>query len=314
MVRRLLHDWVSPDRIAAWVGEQLPAAALKVMLGQSLRDLGVALCLHRMAEVTRPTDWQPGLNMPPAELDAFIELLLVARPGPASERWLTVSFDDGYHDSAQYIASRAPRFSTVEFLFFVCPEKLELRAGFRWDEVEEAMRAGAPEEAAMALLEAPVNVATENARPELKRLAQVPEYRLSTVEEVRALAFLPNVRIGNHTNAHLSAARVTDAQIEEDYQRSAKTFTRVFGPQREFAFPFGTPRHHFTKRHVEMLRALGDFTIWSTEGRPYRLAERTAGAVLPRFPVNGTQSARQLAGWVAARAMYFRARGTRHVF
>jgi len=313
MLRAFVRRLISPDAVAAWAGDHLPSTALKPVIGASLNQLNVSLCMHRVVEVDRPTDWQPGLNMPPAKLDALIELLLSSRPGAASG-WLTVSFDDGYEDAASYIASRAPRFPQVEFMFFVCPEKLEHRTGFRWDAAEEAMRAGAPKAQAVLSVDAPVNVLEENARAELKRLAEAPAYRLATVEAVRALGALPNVRLGNHTNLHLSATRLPEEQVSEDYRRSTETFTRLFGLQRQFAFPYGTPRYHFDQRHVDMLRALGDFTIWSTEARPYRAGERTPGAVLPRFPVNGRQSAQEIAGWIAARSLDFRARGSKHSF
>ncbi len=258
----------------------------------------------------RATDWQPGLNMPPASLDRLLELLVASRPRRAA-RWLSVTFDDGYADSAAYIRSRARAFPQVEFTFFVCPAKLESRAGFRWDLAEEAMKAGRPFEEAEALTRAPVDVEGENDRPELRALSPLPAYQLSTVDEARALLEFDNVRLGNHTDLHLSAERTDDAVVWADYQGSTARFERLFGPVQQFAFPYGTPVHHFGARHVEMLRRLGDFELWTTEARPYRLEERRPGAVLPRFPVNGERSAEELAGGIAARALDFRVRGRR---
>ena len=297
---------LSPNELATWAGEHLPTPVLRRVIGQCLGSLSVALCLHRVAEAERTTDWQPGLNIAPTRLDALIELLVSSRP--TSAPWLTVSFDDGYDDAAQYIASRAPRFKTVEFLFFVCPEKLEQRAGFRWDAAEEALKAGAAKSVAAALMAAPVTLATENARPDLRALADAPEYQLASVETVKQLARLPNVKLGNHSNLHLVATQLPVLEVDEDYRRSTETFTRLFGPQRHFAFPFGTPKFQFDQRHVELLRALGDFTIWSTEPRPYRAGER---GVQPRYAVNGRQSAKAIAGWVAARALKYRCQSLR---
>lgn len=264
-----------------------------------------------MAPRARPTDWQPGLNMPPDELDSLMELLLSSRPGRA-DGWLTVSFDDGYQDSAEYIRTRAPRFPDVEFIFFVCPEKLERRVGFRWDLAEEAMIAGQPADRASALCDAPVVAGVENTRQELTALAALPQYRLATVAETLELTQLPNVKLGNHTNLHVSANKHPDALIREDYRSSSETFARLFGRQTQFAFPFGTPAHHFAPRHVAMLRELGDFTIWTTEARPYLPHERAQGLV-PRFPVNGSKTARELAGWIAARSLDFRVRGRKKI-
>lgn len=289
-------------------GEKLPTPALKTLLRGAVRGFGVSLCLHRMLPQRRATDWQPGLNMPPAELDALLELLVASQPRYAA-RWLSVTFDDGYADSAQYIASRAARFPDVEFTFFVCPGKLEARTGFRWDLAEEAMKAGRPRDEAIAGTDVAVELERENAREELKALSKHPDYALASVEEVNALLKFPNVRLGNHTNLHVSAMRTPDDVVRGDYSTSKAQFERLFGPMAQFAFPYGTPVHHFGPRHVEMLRALGQFEIWTTEARPYRLEERRPGAVLPRFPVNGGRTARELAGWIAARCLDFRVRG-----
>lgn len=298
----------SPDELALRAGGSLRPFALRQLLRVALEGYGVSLCLHRVLPTTRPTDWQPGLNMPPAELDRLIELLVWSQPGRA-DRWLSITFDDGYADSAAYIRSRAPSFPEVDFTFFVCPGKLEARAGFRWDLAEEAMKAGQPREAAVALTGAPVEVSTENERAELRAVAALPDYALATVDEARELTRLPNVQLGNHTNLHLSAMQLPDTTVRDDYAGSKAQFERLFGPLQTFAFPYGTPVHHFGPRHVELLHELGQFEIWTTEARPYQPWERKPGAVLPRFPVDGSRSASELAGWIAARSMDFRVRG-----
>ena len=296
----------SPDELAGLAGRLLPRPALEALLAGALRGLGVCLCLHRIAARPRPTDWQPGLSMPAPELDELIELLVAARPARVS-----ITFDDGYRDAAAYIRARAARFPGVDFIFFVCPEKAELRAGFRWDLVEERLKRSATD--AHAPLEEPVNVEQENHRPDLRALSE-GDYGLCTIDELKALWRTPNVQLGNHTNLHLSSAKSPDETVRADFERSTATFTRLFGAPRHFAFPFGTPRHHFGQRHVEWLRALGEAQIWTTEARPFRPGEVEPGAVLPRFPVDGSKDARTLAGWIAARALDFRARGSKHHF
>ena len=286
-------------------GRWLPAPALKGLLAGALHGLGVSLCLHRIAARPRPSDWQHGLSMPAPELDGLIELLLSSRPGRA-KGWLQVTFDDGYCDAARYLRSRAARFPDVEFQFFICPEKAELRAGFRWDLVEAT--------ASQDVMGAPASVAVENQRADLRGLCAQDDYALCTIDELEELGSIPNVQLGNHTSLHLSSTKFPDEVVHADFARSTAAFTRLFGAPRDFAFPYGTPRHHFEQRHVEWLRALGRFPIWTTEARPYRLQERQPGAVLPRFPVDGTQDARTLAGWIAARSLDFRARGSKHRF
>jgi peptidoglycan/xylan/chitin deacetylase (PgdA/CDA1 family) len=294
-------------------GRSLPTALLRRLAGQALAPFHVALCLHRVAPRRRPTDWQPALTHEPGELDAAVELLLSARP-PHGDRWLTLAFDDGYVDSLEYIATRAPRFPDVDFRFFICPAKVERRAGFRWDLVERALARGVPRAEALSLLDAPVDLATENDRADLRALGDDPDFRLATVDQLRQLQSLPNVLLGPHTNVHLRATALPDDVVREEYRQSVADFTRLFGPPREVAFPFGTPAHEFDARHVEMWRALGDFPVWTTEPRPFRPEERQPRAVLPRFGADGRFTAAELVGWVTARAVKFAARGSDHRF
>jgi peptidoglycan/xylan/chitin deacetylase (PgdA/CDA1 family) len=306
LLRELRHR-LTPDAVAFAAGGALPPLALRPVLRAALDGLSLALCLHRASPAARPGEFQPGLDMRPEAIDALLELLLSARPGPA-RGWLTVTFDDGYQDAARYLASRAGRFPEVRFLFFVCPQKLEQRAGFRWDLVEQELRGGRAREEALALLDAPTELEGENARPELRALAARPEFALAGLEEARALTRLPNVELGNHTNLHIPSARLPLEVARADFERSGADFERLFGPLKHFAFPYGTPRAHFRAEHVALLRALGPFDIWSTESRPYRPGE---GGVLPRFPVDGSRSPAALAGWLAARAVDFKVRGRR---
>ncbi len=296
------------DDLSTGLGQALPSPVLRTLLAQVLGEQSVSLCLHRVSSRRRPTDTQPALTIDPDELDALIDLLLSSRP-KSRARWLAVTFDDGYEDAALYVASRAERFPAVEFLLFVCPEKIDTGIGFRWDLGEERQRSGRTREAEVAL-----DVASENLRPELKALSASPDFRLASLELLQAVQRLDNVKIGNHTNCHFKQTALTPEQADLEYQRSGQTFARLFGPQQHFAFPFGTPQWEFDERHVALLRARGDFLIWTTEARPYRTEERKPGAVLPRFPVNGALGHRQLAGWIAARSALARVRGPRHEY
>jgi peptidoglycan/xylan/chitin deacetylase (PgdA/CDA1 family) len=294
------------DEVARRLGRVTPRPLLRQMLAGALGELKVSLCMHRVSDARRSTDFQPELTMPAAELDALVELLRASRPGAG--RWLTVTFDDGYADAAEYIDSRASRFPDVDFIFFLCPEKTERAAGFRWDLAEQGGMA-------MEAFHDALDVERENARPELSALAQRAEYRLATVAECQALvAKHLNVALGNHTNSHFQQTRLTAEQAAREYDRSQEIFHRHFGPVQHFAFPFGSPGREFTQTHVDLLRARGDFLIWSTERRPYAPAEQTPRAVLPRFPVRGNESASQVAAWIALRALVHRARGTRFHF
>lgn len=300
--------------VSTRAGRVLPAPVLRRLSGRAFDGLHASLCLHRVAARRRATDWQPELTIDPRALDEAVDLLLSARRGDAGQPWLTLAFDDGYADSADYIASRAARFPQVRFTFFVCPAKLERRAGFRWDLVERALARGTPRAEALALLDAPVDLGGENTREDLRALGDDADFRLATVAEVQALSRLPNVTLGNHTNVHLRATALGDDVVRAEYRQSLDDFTRLFGPPAEVAFPFGTPRKEFDARHVAAWRALGDFVVWTTESRPFRPGERRPRAVLPRFAVDGRLSAKELVAWMAARAAKYLVRGTPHRF
>ncbi len=304
---------MNQEELAYLLGRLTPGPARQVVLGQTLRGLAASLCLHRVAPKARATDWQQGLSIAPAQLDELIETLLSSRPGPANG-WLSVTFDDGYRDAGDYISTRAARFPHVNFLFFICPEKTEKRVGFRWDLVEESIKEGQPRDAALSLLSAPTQVEHENLRAELRSLASREDYALCTLEELKALQALPNVQLGNHTNLHLSSNNAPDDVIKADFERSTAQFERLFGPQKHFAFPFGTPRYHFAERHVAWLRSMSQAVIWTTEPRPYRFDEEKPQAVLPRFPIDGSQDSASLLGLIIARSLQYRFKGPRNLF
>jgi hypothetical protein len=248
------------------------------------------------------------MTMPAGDLDGLIELLLASRRG--GDPWLSVTFDDGYADCVEYVARRAPRYPEVEFLVFACPEKIERRAGFRWDLVDRDVRGGRQlEEAWHAHMDQPRDVLAENEREDLRALAALPEYRLATLEDLRAISRLPNVALGNHTNCHFKACELSPEQFAVEVERSEADFARLFGDSAHFAFPYGWPL--FDGAHVATLLARTRGLVWSTTRRPYRPDERRARALLPRFPVDGRWGARGTAAWIAGRSAIFRARGPR---
>lgn len=286
----------------------LPEEAVDELFRRAVRGLNVALCLHRVLHGPRRVGERlTELSIPAGELDVFVERALSARPAGA-QPWLTLSFDDGYEDAARYVQSRVRRFAQVEWLFFVCPEKAEKQAGFRWDLAEAGLK---PLEQAM---EEPVDLERENEREDLRGLAQEERFRLSTVEECRRLGRLPGVQLGNHTNVHHNPLRLSAAQARAEYRRAHGDFERLLGRYGHFAFPFGSPELEFRAEHVALVRELGPFVLWSTEARPYAPEERRPGAVLPRFPVDGGWSAQELLLWVAVRSLRYRVQGSRYAY
>ena len=158
--------------------ERTLAALLRLSLGA--RHL--SLCFHRVASVRRERELLPKLTMAPAEIDRLVEFLQESTR--RSDRWLTMCFDDGYRDSAEYILSRARRFPQVDWVFFVCPEKIERRVGFRWDLAEVLREQGAPVDHDDVVY-SPIDVPTENARNDLRGIAADPRFALADVELCR---------------------------------------------------------------------------------------------------------------------------------
>lgn len=259
-----------PTELARRLGRTLPSRAVDDAARRALGEDHVALCLHRVHQNgRREGEALPEMSISASALDELVLRLVAMRPGVRG--WLTLSFDDGYEDARAWIASRAPRFPNVAFRFFVCPERLESKRLFDWDEQERA-RAGSD------------------------------DFALATVNACRELAKLPNVVLGNHTNAHENLATLSDAAVERELRESDARFTELFGPCEEFAFPFGTPHVAFGAREVTLLRAMGVSRIWSTEPRSFGARELVPGGVLPRFAVDGTWSVSETIAWIGTRA------------
>jgi hypothetical protein len=250
----------------------------------------------------------PSLSVPEGVLDEFIEQMRKARPD-AQRSWLTMAFDDGYRDAAMYVKSRAKRFADVEWLLFVCPHKVRSRQGFRWDVYEKQQALGHPlPEQETFIHELDPDYERELNRKDLREAASEHRYALATREELLDVAGFDNVTLGNHTNSHLIDALPRE-QALRDLEESTRLFEDMFGPCKQFAFPFGVPGVHFQKEHVEHLRSLRPVTMWTTEQLPYAPEQRKPGAVLPRIVFDGAWSAKAMALWVALRARKARGAG-----
>jgi Polysaccharide deacetylase len=297
------------DRKLARLGTRLPVRVLRALLRVALGRRHLALVFHRVGEPLADS-FDPRLTIRPEDSDAVIRFLLAACPRRA-ERWLSVHFDDGYEDAATYVESRARRFPGVDFIVFVCPEKAEHGAGFRWDLPELSRGACAPPERAAAVLWAALDAETENVRDDLRRVGSDLRFRLASVVQLRALAAAPNVSIGCHTNCHFDLCLLGREQARRELERSQADFERLFGPLRHFAFPFG--HGFFDESHVQLARALGNAVLWGTGQAVYASSDLTTGAVVPRIVIDGDWGLRGTAAVIAGRSICSRLLGVRRV-
>ena len=290
-------------------GRALPTSVVRKLFVRATGGMGVGLCLHRVGKPREGVDPRLDITIPSETLDEFLETFCQPDPDGGPAPVVTLAFDDGYADAVEYVASRAKRYPHVEWLVFVCPEKLEKRAGFRWDLYETLQNDGvATGPVHELILGGAADVSAENDQEELKRLTRRPEFALATVERCRALLELPNVKLGNHTNSHLRLSALPLAAAARDLAESTADFEALFGKCEQFAFPFGVPGVHWTEEHAEVLRRSGVVQMWSTEERPYELQERAPGQVLPRLVFPGRYSAKTMALWITWRAIKTRAR------
>jgi hypothetical protein len=273
----------------------LSADALARIFWSLAGDAGVGLALHRVhVGRRRHGELMPWLSIAAQELDDLVEVLTSTRPRTAGAP-LTVSFDDGYLDAVDYVRSRAARRGDVEWLVNVCPEKILHRVGFRWDAYERL--GGQRTLAAMRrFVERVGHIDVENQRAELRGLADHSDFALATREMCVELRRMPNVHLGDHSNVHLPAKDLGEDDLRREARRSRSLFEELFGEVEHYALPFGTRGRHWTERERAVLAEEHDTLLWSTEPRPYAPADRTRGAMLPRFSIVGTWTLQQTLG------------------
>jgi hypothetical protein len=270
-------------RVFSAVAAAFPNSLLRRWLTWATRDLCIALCFHRVGNNRRSTDPLPELTVTPLVLDELLAFLTGALPRAPAQLFLC--FDDGYADAVGYAAARAPLHPSVQWLFFVWPEMIERRAGFRWDLFETTFSNPRDRAALDSFLARDLDVAAENQRPELRRLGDDKAFALATATDLARLASLSNVALGNHTNCHFRFTDLRPAEVEQELRRSTEDFERLLGTCRHFAFPFGIPGADFTPAHARLVNDVSLALCWSTEQRPFRPDEIVPGAVLPRLTV-----------------------------
>ena len=282
-------------------GQMLPRWALQSLFRRATKGFGLAVCVHRVGPTAgRRCNPAPEMTIAEARIDRLLELVR----GAGREDSLSLTFDDGYADSVAYVERRARAYPGVQWLVFVCPEKLTQRSGFRWDHYELLRRRNLPTPPFGVFMAQDLDVHRENHRHDLREVARQPEFALATVEACKRLSTLSNVSLGGHTNTHFNLCLLSTQAAETELRESTLAFESAFGqPLHHFSFPFGTPGEHFTEAHVAYLQSLRKLTLWSTHQRPFAPDDRGRGAVLPRFAFRGAWSGEAMLVWMTLHAL-----------
>jgi hypothetical protein len=259
----------------------IPNWAIKQMAIFGFAHADVCLCLHRVGPPKSEDRPDVNTSIPAQALDELLELL-GARGTVADSPKIVATFDDGYADAVAYVESRHDRFPNIEWVFFICPAKTQGRVGFRWDAADLNYE-----------IQQPYSINQENLRKSLHGVADLPSSQLATVQQLRNLADLPRVILGNHTNSHFALSVLSHEDCRAELAQSRQDFEALFGPTEHFAFPFGVPERHFTLRDVELLRAEGYRYLYTTSPRPVRHGGSPDNQLLPRFTVMGNWSPRK---------------------
>lgn len=238
----------------------MPSSLVQRLAMRLIGDADIALCFHRVGGADdRASMLLPELCHDAEVIDDFIRWF-----APISGT-LTMSFDDGYADAAQYVLDRAPQHPDVRWHFHICPHKTIDRHGFPWDDWIEQPDHGPEIDFLMAW-----KALVDNARPEAAGSpggADRAHCRLATVEECRALAALPNVELGNHTDRHLPSAWLSPGELADEITTSHERFSSVFGPAAHVALPFGA-EPWVTEDNVRTVLDTVDCQIWTIGSSP----------------------------------------------
>lgn len=274
----------------------------------------IAICLHRVSNERRQSDPYPPNTIETEKLDKIIKII-----SPFYENnteTLTLTFDDGYQDSYDYIKKNAPMHPHIEWIFFVCPEKIEKQVGFRWDAYENLDPKEKSEISFSQFISRTNHDEKENEQSCLKRIAQMDAYKIASYDDCKALTEITNTKLGNHTNSHLKLTTFNRDNAKSELDNSFSLFNKLFQKAEHFAFPFGTPKREYTQQHVDIINQSNDVFLWSTFSAPYKSQERQRGKVLPRFAIFGTWSAKMILLIISLKTLGWKMKGhsvTKHL-
>ena len=243
-------------------------ASVSSLLRSTRGTRRVALCWHSVhpdlpyASAT-PESFAAQLDWLGATCDVVpFSRLLAPRPAGARPA-VAITFDDGYADNHQHaLPLLAQRGMTATFFLtagFIARDRAVL-------DHFQADRAGAP----------------------------VEPLTWSQARELRAAG----MEIGAHTWSHPNLAALPSAAARDELSRSKTAIEEALGePIASMAYPYGKPGRHFTAETMSLAAEAGYQSAAAVLFRGAR--ERDHRLAVPRFFVNGEDSAATLAAKVA---------------
>jgi peptidoglycan/xylan/chitin deacetylase (PgdA/CDA1 family) len=292
--------------------------------------LGAIVMLHHVRD-SESKDYSPNahLTVAPQSLEELLQSLrrmkidLVSMDeaiqrtldGHEGNRFVAITFDDGYRDNAE-IAAPILRKYEAPYTIFVATGLIEGTAWLWWDVLEEIIRrqsgllvkiAGESVEFDCATADAKTatyntllayltnDVAEEEQRRWVSELAvlykvdieKMRSEEMMTWQEIRELARDPLCTIGAHTIHHYAVARLSEQDALFEMREGARILHAELGePPKHFAYPYGYPSAA-GKRDFEIAGKLDfDSAVTTRPGVIYP-GHKHHMTALPRISLNG---------------------------
>lgn len=291
--------------------------------------LGAILMLHRVtAAPGKPLGLNRHLTICPSFLDALIaemkrrnyrfvsldEAIDRIRTGKGSERFATITADDGYRDN---LTEALPVFEKHEtpFTIYIAPALINGVADLWWEAVEDIVTArerfylatpggrvqldcSTPARklvAASALHDyLTIDVSEEEQTPTLRAIAAsvgidstIPRRALMNWDEVRQIAAHPLATIGAHTVNHYALRRLSLEKAWREVADAAAILRIETGETpRHMAYPYGYDSA-VGPREVDLAREAGYESAVTTRHGVVRAGHRDHLHALPRISLNG---------------------------
>jgi len=234
-------------------------------LHRRLKNAGVILCYHNVAQPDDCRVGEPGLHVPRdrfewqmrwlaghyrvVSLREFVDRMAA---GASLRSLAAVTFDDGYAGVFDH-AAPVLRALGLPATVFVVAKAVGCSAGFWWDR-SEIVAAATPDRRKTWLRDlrgdGEAILAAAAAAPE----AELPASHRPAGPQAICAALADGIEIGVHSTTHRSLPTLSDAELECEIVTSREVVHRMTGVRPEFfAYPYG----YWDPRVTDLLRSAG---------------------------------------------------------